>query len=440
MKNAVGRIVLALGLAVAVSAAVPPETVKDQALKAFHSGDYSKVVRLCQEALRSTPEDEELLFLMSRAYAFDSHFDWALQTLDTLTRRSPKNTDYLIFRATIELWRNNVSASKAGYDEVLSLAPGNPEALAGLGRIAARKGDDSVAERYFLGSLARDSKNPEVHYELGNVYLRQGAFAKARASFLIAREIDPKTPDYTEALTRSPGRTAATYEFLLSSQPENFTDGRTSFQSGQAAFVWHLPKNGPALVLKGDRTHRYGLWDTQFGIECYPRLWKGGSAYLDLNASPGGADLYPTWAGLLEIYQALSGSWDASLGYRFMKFPSNPVSIYFGSLGVYVGPFYSCARVYYSPKSAESKISWLFLTRWYFNSLDYLYGGYGRGTRSMEITAAGDLYFKNVETAMVGISFTLFGRLHLAGSFSRLNDRNVGRNTWSIGVGYMWGE
>jgi len=434
------RICLAVAMTAAGAFAVSPETWKDQAMKALRFGDFPKVVRLCQEALRSAPGDEEILFLMSRAYGYNKNYDWALETLEPLIRRSPENTDYLLLRARIEYWRGNVAVAAAGFEEVLKIAPQNPEGLAGLGWISARKGDDTVAERYFLGSLAHDPNAAEVHYGLGLLYQRQGAFEKAGDSFLIARRLDPSNSEYEKAYTRLLGRSESKYELRVIYHPETFTDERTPFQNGQAAFMWRLPKNGPALVFKGDRTHRYGLWDSQVGLEAYPRLWKGASAYLDVNFSPGGAALYSRASYLAEVYQALSGAWDASVGYRFMDFVSDPVSIYFGSLGLYSGPFYSCIRVYFSPESRESKISWLFLTRWYFLNRNYFYAGYGQGTRSMEIAAAGDLDFEDVETFMAGFDGTVFRNIHILGSFTRLNDRGLGRNTWLIGVGYKWGE
>jgi hypothetical protein len=58
----------------------------------------------------------------------------------------------------------------------------------------------------------------------------------------------------------------------------------------------------------------------------------------------------------------------------------------------------------------------------------------------MEIAAAGDLDFKDVQTMLAGFDVTVFRRIHILGSFSRLNDRGVGRNTWLIGAGYKWGE
>lgn len=440
MRKTAGRIILAVCLAAsAATAAFPQETVKDQARKALRAGDYAAVVRLCTGGLLTAPEDEDLLFLLARARAYDGDYAGALRTLGALIGSSPKNTDYLMLRARIESWRGDRAAARAGYEEILALSPENAEALAGLGQLASWNGDMSVAERYYLASLARDGGNPEVHFALGNVYLWQGAFVKARESYLRARELDPRNPEYKKALTRIPGRTDARHEFRLLYQPETFTDGRDPFRSAQAAFLWRLPKRGPSLVFKGESTRRFGREDTQVGVEVYPRLWKGGSAYLDFSASPGGGSLYPKAAGLVEIYQALSGSWDISAGFRRMEFEGNPVSIVIGSIGLYAGPFYTNARVYYSPKSRESSISWLLLTRWYFKDRNYLYGGYGQGTRSIEIAATGDLDYQDVRTMMIGLNVTVFRRMHLLASFSRLNDRGVGRNTFSIGAGYLWG-
>ena len=413
--------------------------VKDTALKALRSGAYHQAIRLCLDALQNAPDDEELGFLLSRAYAISQDYDRARRTLEPLIRRSPKNTDYLLLRARIEFWSGNAAAAEAGFNEVLALSPQNAEGWAGLARIAAAKGDFSVAERFYLGSLARDPNDAEVHYALGVLYRRQGAFEKAKASFKQARRLDPKNPDYKRALTRIPGRSDTAYEIRVILQPETFSDGRSPFLSGQAAFCWRPPKNGPALVFKWDQTKRFGRGDSQFGMEAYPRLWKGGSAYLDLNYSSN-AVLYPKLSYLVEIYQALSGAFDASLGYRFLKFEPNLVSVYFGSLGVYYGSFYSVLRVYFSPKSNDSKISWLFLTRRYFTDRNYIFFGYGQGSHSIDISAAGDLFFKEARTLMAGFDWTLFRNLHLLASYSRLNDRGLVRNTFVIGAGYKWGE
>ncbi|MCX6566672.1 MAG: YaiO family outer membrane beta-barrel protein [Candidatus Aminicenantes bacterium] len=439
MKTAGLRFCLVFLLGVASAFASLQDSVKDRALKALRSGDYHTVIRLCLDALQNAPGDEEIVFLLSRAYAIGQDYDRARRTLEPLIRRSPKNTDYLLLRARIEFWNGNAAGAEAGFNEVLALSPQNAEGWAGLARIAAGKGDFSVAERFYLGSLARDPNDAEVHYALGVLYRRQGAFEKARASFKQARRLDPKNPDYKKALTRIPGRSDTAYEIRYILQPETFSDGRSSFLSGQGAYCWRLPKNGPALVFKWDQTKRFDRGDSQFGMEVYPRLWKGGSAYLDFNYSPSAA-LYPKLSYLVEIYQALSGTFDASLGYRYIKFEPNLVSVYIGSLGAYYGSYYSCLRVYLSPKSNESKISWLFLTRRYFTDRNYIFIGYGQGTRSMEIAAAGDLDFKDVKIIMAGFDWTLFRNLHLLASYCRLNDRGLGRNTFVIGAGYKWGE
>ncbi|MHB8054461.1 MAG: hypothetical protein ACYDH3_04350 [Candidatus Aminicenantales bacterium] len=57
-------------------------------------------------------------------------------------------------------------------------------------------------------------------------------FALALPDNLIAGELDPKNDEYKKALTWIPGRTDGRYEVRLMYQPETFTDGRDSFQTG----------------------------------------------------------------------------------------------------------------------------------------------------------------------------------------------------------------
>lgn len=440
MKKAGAGLLLLFCLSAAAVPASFQGTAKDQAVQAFRSGQFRKAVRLCREALGGGREDEEVRFILSRALAYGRNYFEALEALNPLLNAGPKNTDYLLLWARIEFWQGNVAASAAVFDEVLKIAPGHPEALGGKGRLAAARNDYPEAERLFRESLAADPRSAEIHYALGLLFRWQGEYEKARDSFLVARDLDPTNPDYKKALTRIPGRSEANHEIRLIYQPETFSDGRTPFQNGQAALFWRLPKNGPALIFKGDRTRRYGLEDSQFGMEIYPHLWKGASAYVDLNYSPGGASLYPESSGLIELYQALTGSWDVSLGCRYMKFASEKVFVTFGFFGAYVGPFYSTLRIYYSPKSTESKVSWIFLSRWYFADRNYLYGGYGRGSRSVEIVSTEELNLQDVRTMLAGIDVTVFRNLHVLGSYARLTDRGVTRNTLTVGLGYKWGK
>ena len=259
-------------------------------------------------------------------------------------------------------------AAQTGYEEILRIAPRNADALAGLARLAAARNDDSAAERYFLESLALAPDNAEVAYSLGLLYRWQGAFEKARECLPEARRIDPSNAEYKKALTRMPGRAETKYELRLIYQPETFTDGRADLSKRPGGFYpGACRKTGRRSSSKGNGRAGSASEDDQFGVEAYPRLWQGGSAYLDVNFSPGGAK---------SVSQGLRPSGDLPGPVRRLRRLGRvPVDGFRGGTDfdlfrlarlVFSDAFYSCARVYFSPESRESRISWLFLTRWYF--------------------------------------------------------------------------
>jgi len=428
---------LAILLSVGSVFAATQDAVRDQAQKALRSGDFQSAVRICLAILQTNPEDEEIGFLLSRAYAFDRDYTRATDVLAALIRRRPANTDFLLLRARIEYWRGDIKAAESGFIEVLGISPENPEGWAGRAFVAAQKGETTAAEGYFLRSLEGDPKNVEVLLSLGLLYRRRGEFDKAKASFERAFLLDPANPEVRGALTRAATRTDAIYEIRYVHQPETFSDPRGSLINRQWAFQWRPPKNGPPILFKMDQTKRSGSRDTQFGLEAYPRLWTDAYAYLDVGFSSI-ARHYPHSSFLLEIYQGLAASFEVSLGYRRMNFDPRPVSVYFGSVGWYFGSFYSVLRLYVAPQGAERTTSWVLQVRRYFSDRNYVFAGFGQGTHSTEIRAAGDLLFRQARTYIAGCDWTLFGHVHILASYTRLDDQGLGRNTFLFGAGLKW--
>jgi YaiO family outer membrane protein len=417
--------------------AASQDTVRDQALKALRSGDYQSAVRICLGILQANPDDEEIGFVLSRAYAFNREYARAADVLAALILRRPTNTDFLLLRARLEYWRGDLGAAEFAFNEVLGISAENAEGWAGLAQIAARKGETAAAERFFLRSLEGDPKNVEVLLGLGNLYRRRGEYDKAKASFERALLLEPSNPEVRGALTRAAGRTDAPYEVRYFHQPETFSDARGSWINRQWAFQWRPPKNGPPILFKMDQTKRAGSWDTQFGLEAYPRLWTDAYAAFDIGFSSQ-ARHYPHSSFLLEIYQGLAASFEVSLGYRRMNFDPKPISVYFGSVGWYFGSFYSVLRLYVSPQGAERTTSWVLQVRRYFLDRNYIFAGFGQGSHAAEIRAAGDLLFRQARTYLAGCDWTLFRHVHVQFSYTRLNDRGLGRNTFLLGAGLKW--
>ena len=93
-------------------------------------------------------------------------------------------------------------------------------------------------------------------------------------------------------------------------------------------------------------SNRFETDNYQLEIDLYPRIANGLYAYVSgaFSESP----LNPTQRYGFELFKSLPKSFEASLGFRWLKF-STETTIYTGSLGWYTGNSYWALRSYVTP-------------------------------------------------------------------------------------------
>ena len=119
----------------------------------------------------------------------------------------------------------------------------------------------------------------------------------------------------------------------LSHTVDWFDDDRATWKE-TAVTLGRITPIGTVLA-RASYSERFGLSDTQFEIEAYPRLRPGTYGYVNLGASFDKA-LYPASRVGLELYQSLGGGFEGSLGWRRLDFAS-ATNIYVGTLTKYAG-------------------------------------------------------------------------------------------------------
>lgn len=429
-------LIFALAVPVLLGGVAGQEDVREKAAAAIRTGDHEAAVRLCLEGLRKNHTDYELNFLLGRAYAYSKRYDEALQQFDNLALAHPENTDILLFRARVKSWKHDYSKAEAGYGEVLRLNPGNSEALIGLAEVASWQGRYSESIVFYEQVREKDAANPDVYFRIGRVFLWAGNYDKARANFEKARSLDPRNKEYQRALKTATPRIRDQYELRTEYQMESFSDARKDYVDQRLALQLRLPKVGP-LIFKANTTARYRARDYQYGFEFYPRLWSRAYAYIDAAFSPQ-AIYYPRTSFLTEIYQAVSSSWDASLGYRRMNFTAQAVDILLGSVGRYFGQTMAFLRWYYTPNSEGTAISWTLNLRRYFSDSNYIYAAYGRGSRPYDIVSMEDYSATRSWVVFAGLDWTIRQRIRIQFNYVYRNEGELRRNLLFIGAGYRW--
>ena len=426
-----------LALAVEMRPAARQENPADKASQALKKGDFPAAIEICLDGLRRNPTDYELNFLLSRAYAHSGQWDKALNVLNELALSHPENTDVLLMRARIESWKKNYSAAEQGYNEVLKLRPGNPEALTGLAEVASWQSDYAKSVSTYRMVLEQEPSNPDIFFRIGRVYLWEGDYERAKENLRKALSLDPENAEYKRTLEKTSPRFKPKYELRYQYQAEDSSDGRATYRDQNLIAQVNLFPNFGPILFGVNQTSRNGQDDFRFGVELYPHLWKGAYAYLSFTYSPR-AMHYPESAYQFELYQGVFSSAEFSVGYRKMNFVDNPVSLYLGSLGYYLGKYYAVVRLYYSPEQTEGGFAWMANLRRYFSEESYLIVGYGQGSMPVNIVTLDDFLFGQSHVFLAGMNWYFFQRIRLELYFTMNHGEDIQRNTLFIGAGYRW--
>jgi YaiO family outer membrane protein len=409
----------------------------DRAQRALRLKDYASAIEICLGLLESAPGDYDVNFLLAQAYARSGDRDKAMERLKKMDTLFPRNSDVILFTARLYTWKGDYTEALSKYRAVLEFAPDNEEALIGTGDIAARRKEFAQAREIFRKVLERNPKSAEAYYHSGLACQWEGNRGLARENFEKAVALAPDNEDYKVFLTRSTPRLQRKFEIRYGHEVEDWSDGRSDFQNDRLALHLDLPRNAGVLILKYNQTHRFGETDRQFGVEAYPRLWSKAYGRVELGYSAK-ATVYPQLSYLAEVYQGLFSAAEASLGFWRMDFPGRPVTIALGSLGYYWGNYYPYVRLSYGSDEGRRSFSWVINLRRYFSAENYVYLGYGQGTRLLEDLTVQDLMAARSHIVLAGAVWYVFNRIRLEAHFSRIGEPTLTRNTFQITTGYRW--
>ena len=116
----------------------------------------------------------------------------AISWFDRILKGDPGDLLALLGRGNSLIGLNLLGDAEKVLTQVLASHPDNPYAMAELGMIRLKKGDDAGAEEQFRAALARDDKRYTCPHEgLGLLYLRQGKRAEAKDHLEEAIRINP---------------------------------------------------------------------------------------------------------------------------------------------------------------------------------------------------------------------------------------------------------
>ncbi len=127
-----------------------------------------------------------------------------------------------------------------------------------------------------------------------------------------------------------------------------------------------------SLIARVNHANRFATNGVQVEVDAYPRVNQ--NVYLYLNAGYSGATIFPEWRAGGEVFTSLPGAWEASVGFRQLRFGGSPVTLFTGAIGKYIGNYWFSLRPFVRSKEGGLSASAGLTARRYFEDGEHWVG------------------------------------------------------------------
>ena len=352
-----------------------------EARDAATSGRRPEALRILETQLAANPRDVDSRLLYGLVLSWSGRYDDARRELEQVLKQAPTYMDARVALANVEWWSGQYDRLDRVASEGLKQQPDNTQWMIYRARALDGLGQPQRARRVVDSVLSSEPGN-----------------AGARA---LGERLDSQLRPWSAQL-------AHTIDW--------FDDDRATWKEA-ALTLGRITPIGTVLA-RGSYSERFGLTDTQFELEAYPRLRPGTYGYVNVGASFDKA-LYPGSRVGLELYQSLGRGFEGSLGWRRLDFAS-ATNIYVGTMTKYAGNWMLTGKVYFIPAEPSDSTSYHGVVRRYFGSdgTSFLGMGYSHGFSREEIRNLSDLITLDSDTVRGEFDWRLGLRFRAAASGS----------------------
>lgn len=295
--------------------------------------------------------DPDEAFEVARELAFNKQRKQAQDTLLLILTKYPTYNDVRSFLATTYSWDGAYKKAKEQFDIVLKNDPDR------LDTWEATIKNELYREAPF--SALKESKLGLTHFPENDklLYLKasaEEALNKPEEALVTIERLLKSHPDNEKAKSYK--------TTLLNTLRHNVIGIRNSlelysdtFDPMQYYFLKYvrITKYG-TIHAKINLSRRFASNGAQYEIDAYPRIMDGMYAYVNFGVS--NSFLFPDIRYGAEVYKSLPKSFEASLGFRSLKY-SETTNIYTGSVGWYTGNNYWSFRSYVTPGDSGNSMS-----------------------------------------------------------------------------------
>ena len=136
--------------------------------------------------------------------------------------------------------------------------------------------------------------------------------------------------------------------------------------------LWRRSRAG-TFIAKVNYANRFATGGVQVEVEAYPRVTDRTYVYLDAGYSS--ASVFPAWRSGAELFTALPRAWEASAGFRQLRFEGVPVTMLTGAVGKYAGNYWISVRPYLRSRDGTTSVTTTLMARRYFADAEHWVGG-----------------------------------------------------------------
>jgi len=312
---------------------------------AFDNKDYTLAKIYCKKGLTISPDYADIRIFLGRIYTWSNEFDSAKTCFESVIAKNPSYTDASVAYADLLYWNNHYKEAITICNEGLKNDTGSTELLIRKAKSLAALKDFAHASAITDSLLKKDNTNAEV------------------------RALDARIKDQSVK-----NKIGISYDYNVFDK--QFKD------------PWHLVAvdytrtTGIGTVTgRLNYANRFKTSATQFEMDAYPHFNRTFYSYMNIGFSDS-SGVFPKFRAGFSLYANLPKSFEAELGFRYLKFSGTPTWIYTGYIGKYVSSWLIGVRTYITPSDYVKQVSasYNLSARYYFGGSDDYLGavvGYG---------------------------------------------------------------
>lgn len=289
-----------------------PDVAFADARKLAFDGKKNQSQTSLKLILQKYPNYDEIRLFLATVYGWDNKYKLASEEYELLLAKDKTKIDYWRGYIKNEIWADQPLRAIELANQALEILPKNPEIV--ILKATAEKNNNQLdkASQTITAFLKENPTQKEVLEFRRNL---KSNLATNQISFKYAQDIFSKIYDPMYYYTLQYGK---------------------STKRGSIFARYNLNK-------------KFGEYGSQIEMDAYPSITKGLYAYLNLGYS--NSPIFPAWRYGFQIYKSLPKSFEASIGFRTLKFGDKFTNIYTGSIGKYIGNSFVFVVPYFIPSN-----------------------------------------------------------------------------------------